>query len=171
MAIDFEYAAPNPRAYDLANHFSEWMYNYYSCTPHVPNTEDYPTIAERFRFIRAYVAHGGGTQEENNEMVCVLEKEIKDWRVASHAFWCLWGVIMSEDDSELILQNEDKLNNQVFQEERSMEEVQAASTADFDYMAFADQKMRLFWGELVPGRMHNHYRDDVEGSKYINDSQ
>lgn len=142
------------------------MYNYHSCTSHVPNTADYPTIAERSRFIRAYVAHGGGTQEEIDKMVCVLEQEIKDWRVASHAFWCLWGVIMSKDDPELFLQNGDELNNQVLQEE----EVQAASTADFDYMAFADQKMRLFWGELVSGRMHNHYRD-VEGSKYIDDSQ
>lgn len=171
IVIDFEYAAPNPRAYDLANHFCEWMYNYHSAIPYIANTEDYPTAVERSRFLEAYVAHGGGTQAEKDETVRLLEQEIMDWRVASHAFWCLWGVVMSEDDPEIILQSGDEVDGQVGQEERPVEDIKGATAADFDYIAYSDQKMRLFWGELACGRMYNDYQDGVERSKIINDSR
>lgn len=169
VVIDFEYAAPNPRAYDLANHFCEWMYNYHSATPYVASTDQYPSSEERLRFLDAYVAHGKGTEEEKATSVKLLEKEHKDWRVANHAFWCLWGVVMSEDDPEHLLPNSDEMENNVVQEERPMDEDQGASASDFDYMAYADQKMRLFWGELASGRMYDDYKDGVEGSMVIND--
>src|ERR1700732_2566850 len=81
VVIDFEYAAPNPRAYDLANHFCEWMYNYHSSSPYCANAEEYPTAEERLRFLEAYVAHGKGTDQEKAKWVKELEKELKDWRV------------------------------------------------------------------------------------------
>ena len=168
IVIDFEYAAPNPRAYDLANHFCEWMYNYHSNTPFVANTEDYPSAAERARFLEAYVAHGPGTQGGKEEVVATLEQEIRDWRVVNHAFWCAWGVVMSEDDPELLLNGNDA-ENQVIHEERPIDEDQGATAADFDYIAYADQKMRLFWGELASGRMYDDYKDGIEGSKLISD--
>ena len=167
MVIDFEYAAPNPRAYDLANHFCEWMYNYHSNTPHIPNLGEYPTIAERFRFLEAYAAHGSGTKEEKEETVKLLEKEIKEWRVVNHAFWCAWGVVMSEDDPELMFPNGTDLEDEVVREERPLDSDQGATAADFDYIAYADQKMRLFWGELVSGRMIDDYKDGIDGAKFI----
>jgi len=60
VVIDFEYASPNPRAYDIANYFREWTTNYihpthsWSMRVHGP----YPTKEERFQWLRAYVEHG-----------------------------------------------------------------------------------------------------------------
>lgn len=60
VVIDFEYASPNPRAYDIANYFREWTTNYvhpthsWSTRVHGP----YPTKEERFQWLRAYVEHG-----------------------------------------------------------------------------------------------------------------
>ena len=169
VVIDFEYAAPNPRAYDLANHFCEWMYNYHSNTPYLANTDEYPTIAERSRFLEAYVAHGSGTKEQKEERVRLLESEIKEWRVVNHAFWCAWGVVMSEDDPELLFPDGNEMEEEVVQEERLLDDDQGATAADFDYIAYADQKMRLFWGELASGTMFDDYKDGIDGAKFIND--
>ncbi|PKI82721.1 hypothetical protein MVES_003555 [Malassezia vespertilionis] len=60
VVIDFEYASPNPRAYDIANHFHEWcadyhdMHNPWSLTMH----RSYPTQEERRRWLTAYVEQG-----------------------------------------------------------------------------------------------------------------
>ena len=145
------------------------MYNYHSNTPFDANTEEYPTAAERSRFLEAYVAHGRKTDGEKEDAIAVLEQEIRDWRVVNHAFWCVWGVVMSEDDPELILLNENEMEDQVVQEERPMDGEQGATAADFDYIAYADQKMRLFWGELASGRMYDDYKDGIDGSKHIRD--
>jgi len=75
---------------------------------------------------------------------------------------------MSEDDPELVLPNGD-MEDQVVQEERPMNGDQGATAADFDYIAYADQKMRLFWGELASGRMYDDYKDAIEGCKIISD--
>ena len=120
------------------------MYNYHCATPHSPNVQEYPTISERLRFLEAYVAHGPGTTSEKEATVQRLEKEIKDWRTVSHAFWCVWAVILSEDDPEVV---KDLAEDDIVIEERVPSE-EGASTSDFDYIAYADQKMRLFWGEL-----------------------
>ena len=145
------------------------MYNYHSNTPFVPNTKEYPTAAERSRFLEAYVAHGRKVDREKEEAIGVLEREIRDWRVVNHAFWCAWGIVMSEDDPELVLSNGNEIENQVVQEGRPMNEDQGATAADFDYIAYADQKMRLFWGELASGRMYDDYKDGIQGSKHISD--
>ncbi|KAK0540475.1 hypothetical protein OC835_000642 [Tilletia horrida] len=60
VVIDFEYAAPNPRGFDIANHFQEWRTDYHhptlswSLTHHGP----YPNESERRRWLRAYVEQG-----------------------------------------------------------------------------------------------------------------
>ncbi|KAK7917066.1 choline kinase [Apiospora marii] len=58
IVIDFEYAGPNTRGHEFANHFTEWTYNYHDAnTPHICNTERYPTPEEQRRFLKAYVEH------------------------------------------------------------------------------------------------------------------
>lgn len=60
VVIDFEYASPNPCAYDIANHFHEWRANYmdpvrpWSLVDHGP----YPSADERRCWLHAYVSHG-----------------------------------------------------------------------------------------------------------------
>lgn len=133
----------------------------------MPILQDYPSPSERDRFLEAYVAHGN-VQGEKAEALATLEKEIRDWRVASHAFWCAWGIVMSEDDPELVMFNGDEMEDMVVQEERSLEDG-GASASDFDYIAYADQKMRLFWGELASGRFFDDYKDGIDGCNIIQD--
>ncbi|WFD32724.1 choline kinase [Malassezia sp. CBS 17886] len=59
VVIDFEYATANPRAYDIANHFHEWRANYHDLqSPWALSHGDYPSAAERVRWLRAYVEQG-----------------------------------------------------------------------------------------------------------------
>jgi thiamine kinase-like enzyme len=145
------------------------MYDYQSSTPFIANTDKYPTAAERSRFLEAYVAHGRKVDGGKEEVIATLEREIRDWRVAVHAFWCAWAVVMSEDDPEVVLSNGREMENQIAQDERETDEDKGVTTTDFDYTAYADQKMRLFLGELASGRMYDDYKDGIEGSKLISD--
>ncbi|WFD45027.1 choline kinase [Malassezia psittaci] len=58
--IDFEYAGPNPRAFDIANHFNEWRADYNAPVDSWSHYAHgaYPTESERRRWLRAYVEHG-----------------------------------------------------------------------------------------------------------------
>ncbi|MCO5565457.1 hypothetical protein L7F22_019130 [Adiantum nelumboides] len=59
IVIDFEYCSPNPRAYDIANAFHEWRFDYHHITDcWSPYTFAYPTRDERRRWLRAYVEQG-----------------------------------------------------------------------------------------------------------------
>ncbi|MCJ1285802.1 hypothetical protein MMC26_005143 [Xylographa opegraphella] len=58
VVIDFEYASANTRGLEFANHFTEWCYNYHdSENAFACNTAAYPTPAEQYRFLKAYVQH------------------------------------------------------------------------------------------------------------------
>ncbi|CAE6468661.1 unnamed protein product [Rhizoctonia solani] len=63
IVVDFEYAGPNPAAYDIANHFHEWTADYHSDTPHVLTASRYPTREERRNFYFGYLGSPvlGGT--------------------------------------------------------------------------------------------------------------
>lgn len=59
VVIDFEYCSPNPRAYDIANAFHEWRFDYHHPTDSwSPRCQPYPTRDERRRWLRAYVEQG-----------------------------------------------------------------------------------------------------------------
>ncbi|PWN52548.1 kinase-like protein [Violaceomyces palustris] len=60
VVIDFEYASPNPRGYDIANHFQEWRTDYHHPTHSWSLTHHgaYPNESERRRWLRAYVEQG-----------------------------------------------------------------------------------------------------------------
>ncbi|KAG1470693.1 hypothetical protein G6F56_002531 [Rhizopus delemar] len=85
VVIDFEYAGYNPRGYDLANHFCEWMYDYHSDEPHKMCIENYPTQQEQLRFMSAY------DKENAHELL----KEADMWKMACHLFWALWGLVQA----------------------------------------------------------------------------
>ncbi|CAE6416993.1 unnamed protein product [Rhizoctonia solani] len=55
IVVDFEYAGPNPAAYDIANHFHEWTADYHSDTPYVLTSSRYPTREERWNFYLGYL--------------------------------------------------------------------------------------------------------------------
>ena len=55
--IDFEYASANTRGLEFANHFTEWCYDYTHKRSWAITIENYPTLEEQKRFVRAYVNH------------------------------------------------------------------------------------------------------------------
>ncbi|KAG8908540.1 hypothetical protein FRB99_005900 [Tulasnella sp. 403] len=130
IVVDFEYAGPNPAAYDIANHFHEWSASYLSGdTPWLLNSKRYPTLEQRRNFYHAYISplpvgpsttnlllsssqtslsslnyisgfHNWRVQEQLDR----LERQVMAWSPASHATWALWGIVQARDD---VLHNEE----------------------------------------------------------------
>eukprot|EP00803_Ostreobium_quekettii_P009667 evm.model.scf_2357.2 EVM.evm.TU.scf_2357.2 scf_2357:19063-20351(+) len=53
--IDFEYSGFNHIAFDIANHWSEWMAEYDSDQPHALNRHKFPSQNEQVQFIHWYL--------------------------------------------------------------------------------------------------------------------
>ncbi|KAI9276273.1 kinase-like domain-containing protein [Sporodiniella umbellata] len=103
VVIDFEYAGYNPRGYDIANHFCEWMYDYHSQEPHTMNPENYPKAEEQMRFLSAY----------DSQHASELLPEVEKWKMACHLFWSLWGFVQasqSEIDFDYFTYSLQRLN-------------------------------------------------------------
>ena len=118
IVIDFEYAAPNPRGYDIANHFHEWRANYHhptlshSLQPHYP----YPSIEQRNNYYRAYLSIDVGDHRETvgaskdvpQDRVDALEREVRLWSPACSVFWSIWGIVQAEEQiAGLVAGNEE----------------------------------------------------------------
>ncbi|KAI0932558.1 hypothetical protein AcW1_000351 [Taiwanofungus camphoratus] len=138
IVVDFEYASPNPAAFDIANHFHEWTANYHSETPHMLNPALYPSIGERRNYYRAYLAHvprastSSATMQPgrlSDELLEVemqkLEDQVQAWSPASHAMWAVWGVVQARE----------------FIEGRDGE-------PEFDYLGYAQCRMDGFRREI-----------------------
>ncbi|KAF3791861.1 putative choline kinase 2 [Nymphaea thermarum] len=96
--IDYEYAAFNPVAYDIANHFCEMAADYHTETPHILDFEKYPGHEERKRFVHVYLSSSGG--ETSEFVVEQLLNDVEKYTLASHLTWGLWGII-SEHVNEI----------------------------------------------------------------------
>lgn len=94
--VDFEYAAPNPAAFDIANHFHEWTANYHTEDPHILIPSQYPSPEERRNFYKAYLAHANPDHGD----VELLDKQVGIWSPASHAMWAIWGLVQAREDLE-----------------------------------------------------------------------
>ncbi|CCM01634.1 uncharacterized protein FIBRA_03695 [Fibroporia radiculosa] len=105
IVVDFEYASPNPAAFDIANHFHEWTANYHSDMPHILNPALYPSHGQRRNFYRSYLTHVALAADDASEMSDVLletqmqdlESLVRAWSPASHAMWALWGVVQARE--------------------------------------------------------------------------
>ncbi|XP_065341462.1 choline/ethanolamine kinase-like isoform X2 [Cloeon dipterum] len=108
VPIDFEYCAYNYRAFDLANHFCEWVYDYSNKqSPNFFETRtNYPSTEQQLNFVRAYLAtlHAESStcrtapsdlSVRANEEQAVL-KEVHAFTLASHFFWGLWSLVNSK---------------------------------------------------------------------------
>ncbi|RDB28433.1 putative choline kinase [Hypsizygus marmoreus] len=107
VVVDFEYASPNPAAFDIANHFHEWTANYHSSTPHLLDPSRYPTIEERRNFYTAYLGHTAvegeyaDLEEADRELqLANLDEQVRIWSPASHAMWAIWGIVQAREDVE-----------------------------------------------------------------------
>lgn len=112
--IDFEYSGPNFPAFDLANHFSEWMADYHDPELSYYIHEDkYPSRLEQLNLIKSYVEYDFQYPSSNLKNTFdkdvtqvnaadLIQFEIKKlynecilWRPAVQIYWCLWGLIQN----------------------------------------------------------------------------
>lgn len=121
VVIDFEYSGANIPAYDITNHFCEWMYDYTDPEfSYRTNDDKYPTREEIINFLNSYVKYVPGSvtpagylnksassvgigaksssvvnlkEDRLPPKVVTLYNETIMWRSASAIFWAIWGII------------------------------------------------------------------------------
>ncbi|KAH8835432.1 choline kinase, cytoplasm [Flagelloscypha sp. PMI_526] len=131
IVVDFEYASPNPSAFDIANHFHEWTTDYNGDTPHLLKASRYPTKEERYNFIRAYIEHTDLENEvaleeaDKEAQVKALDEQVHYWSPSSHAMWAIWAIVQAREDV-----------------------VGRVSHPEFDYIGYARSRMSGFYREL-----------------------
>jgi len=115
--IDYEFAGYNYRAFDIANHFNEWMYDYgrKDFPFYHRNTDKYPSMKEQERWVRTYIKtflEQHQMQQENNRgpaETSILEEkyfqeshilsEIAVFSLASHFLWTLWSLKQAQNSN------------------------------------------------------------------------
>jgi choline kinase len=139
IVVDFEYASPNPAAFDIANHFHEWTANYHSSTPHILDPSRYPTLQERRNFYLAYMGQSVVSSSVSPETLeeDILEgelekmdRQVQAWSPASQAMWAVWGLVQAKEDME-----------------------GKEGAPEFDYMGYARCRMEGFRREITALRI------------------
>ncbi|KAL3231051.1 Ethanolamine kinase [Nakaseomyces bracarensis] len=168
VVIDFEYAGANVAAYDLANHFSEWMYNYSSNEPHKCYADQYPNKEQMLNFVYSYVSHLRGSSKTSiDDEVRTVYNEIVRWRGTVQIFWSLWALIQSgkiqfkseapnEDDGiageKYIIKSEEAISDEHNEEYDTNDVIappEGVSIDTFDYMGYCSDKISVFWGDAL----------------------
>ncbi|EPX70668.1 choline kinase [Schizosaccharomyces octosporus yFS286] len=170
VPVDFEYAGPNVRAYDLANYFAEWMANYHHPThSHLMNRSRYPTFEDRKRFYRAYVEQGAvfhknlvvkdaseltsnlsePLESEFSTLLQQLEEAVRAVSPAVNAVWALWGVMQCEeaddDWEDLSVSSEREDRTDVSPPKVDSTNVPPIGSTSFDYINYSMEKFNLFY--------------------------
>ena len=115
VVVDFEYASINPRGYDMANHFCEYMADYHCSESHVLHPDRFPGRQERDRFYSGYAA-ACASEGSPTPSVDDLEAEVMQYVPASHLLWGIWGLLLAATQSNV----------------------------DFNYEAYATQRLGFF---------------------------
>ncbi|KAJ3556865.1 hypothetical protein NM688_g1790 [Phlebia brevispora] len=105
IVVDFEYASPNPAAFDIANHFHEWTANYHGENPHLLKADRYPTLEQRYNFFAAYLTHyhhlnASISRAALESKMKILDEQVRAWSPASHAMWAVWGIVQAREALE-----------------------------------------------------------------------
>lgn len=85
--LDFEYSGDLDPAYDIANHFNEWMYPYCGPDPHLYQLQLFPSLSQR----RSFCAHYLGGSKGKGDLVDDFLQEVERRQQDSHAFWVRWA--------------------------------------------------------------------------------
>lgn len=87
--IDYEYMLPAPRAFDIANHFSEWQG--FDCDRSaIPEpSPSNPTMA---RWVKGYL----NNENASSDQVSRLIEEISEYYGMPGFYWGIWAMIQSE---------------------------------------------------------------------------
>lgn len=146
--IDYEYATPCPAAFDIANHFAEWIG--FDC--------DYsrtPTRNVRRGFLEEYVAsferHGslGGDGKTREEVVEELVKDVDRYRGIPGFYWYILFSSISIHHPYIIF-TDNTLNRGIW----SLIQAQI-SQIDFDYAGYAELRLEEYYA----------WRAELDGSR------
>jgi thiamine kinase-like enzyme len=102
--IDFEYAAWNPRAVDIANTFCEYCDMNNICADF---EKEYPSDAQQNAFLIPYIRQAQPSLAEQIDkdeiwgaaFLATIRQEIGRFSLVSHLGWAIWSVIKSKEDS------------------------------------------------------------------------
>lgn len=183
--IDFEYSGANFPALDIANHFCEWMSDYYHPEKsYYIFDENFPKKEEQLNLISSYVEYEfrHPTTRLVNEIERpdnILEYETKKlynecvfWRPTVSVYWFLWGMIqngqykpknttLSPANTNMPTSADDigvdstynfissQLESTHLDENVVVEDEITSSDDDFDYLKYSQQKLLLFFGDLI----------------------
>ncbi|RIA90801.1 kinase-like domain-containing protein [Glomus cerebriforme] len=110
VVVDFEYAGYNYAAFDIANHFCEWMYDYRSSDPHKMNLSAYPNDDQQINFLQSYLDtekyltsdptidnanFSSPPSLTHDNSLQKLKSDVYAFTLASHVMWGLWGLVQS----------------------------------------------------------------------------
>lgn len=85
--IDFEYCGVNYAAYDVANHFAEYI-------GYSRDESKLPTESFKREFIQTYFYDG---IKVNDKIAEQFLEDVNKFMPVSHCYWALWGLLRSED--------------------------------------------------------------------------
>ncbi|XP_074108658.1 ethanolamine kinase 1 isoform X1 [Cotesia typhae] len=88
--IDFEYTGFNYQAFDIANHFAEFV------GVENVNYDRYPDEPFQRSWLRIYLQAFNKSSSVSEEQVTKLYKQIKNFNLLSHFFWGCWALIQSQ---------------------------------------------------------------------------
>ncbi|XP_053599660.1 ethanolamine kinase isoform X2 [Plodia interpunctella] len=90
--IDYEYAAYNYQAYDIANHFNEYV----GLTIEDIDYNRYPNKDFQEKWIRVYLAEYTQTETPSESEILKVYKEVQRLTLASHFSWGVWSLVQYE---------------------------------------------------------------------------
>ncbi|XP_043269199.1 ethanolamine kinase 1 [Venturia canescens] len=91
--IDFEYTGYNYQAFDIANHFAEFV------GIEMPDYALYPDETFQRSWIRIYLQAYRETSNVSEDDVNVLYEHVRKFLLLSHFFWGCWSLIQSKHSS------------------------------------------------------------------------
>ena len=138
MLIDFEYAGPNPVAFDISNHMSEWMHDYDRLDSYKSDYDRYPSKDKIDEFIDCYLHHSYTPRTMLDKQK--LKHDIELWRPCAQLFWSVWAILQSGTINTTTVNSRDATPevNGKFNDE-----------PEFQYLLFCKEKLSCFWGDLI----------------------
>ncbi|CAG9090725.1 unnamed protein product [Plutella xylostella] len=92
--IDYEYAAYNYQAFDIANHFNEFV----GLSVDDIDYNRYPSKSFRLSWIKAYLSEYMKVTDDNipNDTVETVCTQVEQMSLASHFLWGVWSLVQYE---------------------------------------------------------------------------
>lgn len=90
--IDYEYASYNYQAFDIANHFNEFV----GLSIEDIDYQRYPSKDFQLAWIRVYLSEYLGTMTPDAKSVDTVYEEVQKLSLASHFLWGIWSLVQFE---------------------------------------------------------------------------